>query len=182
MPDPITKKNKDHRVRRVLDESMREDTLNRTISMAVAIGLMGVAALQPGNRASAEELVAYNIVDEISIPEALTGKPGDPEMGRKIAIDRKKGNCLACHILPIPEQSFHGETGPDLHGIAKRYEVGELRLRVVDPKVINPDTLMPSFYRTEGLHRVMKKFQGKPILSAQEVEDVLAYLMTLDSE
>jgi len=156
--------------------------LIRTISMAIAGGLMGVAAMHPGSGAFAEELVAYNVVDEISIPEPLTDKPGDPEMGRQIAIDRKKGNCLACHIMPIPEQSFHGETGPDLHGVAKRYEIGELRLRVVNPKVINPDTLMPAFYRTEGLHRVMENFQGKPILNAQEVEDVLAYLMTLDSE
>ncbi len=99
-----------------------------------------------------------------------------------MAINRKKGNCLACHNMPIPEQSFHGETGPDLNGVGSRYEIGELRLRVVDPKVINPDTMMPAFYRADGYHRVAKKFQGKTILSAQEVEDLLAYLMTLKEE
>jgi sulfur-oxidizing protein SoxX len=109
----------------------------------------------------------------------LTGEPGDAVRGREVAINRKKGNCLACHKLPVPEQPFHGETGPDLAGIGGARSEGELRLRVVNPKVLNPDTMMPAFYRTEGLHRVMKDFDGKTILSAQEVEDVVAYLMTL---
>lgn len=129
--------------------------------------------------AQADELVTYAVVDEFSIPQALTAEPGDPERGRAVAIHRQKGNCLACHIMPIPEEQFHGETGPDLHGVGSRYEAGELRLRVVNSKVINPDTMMPAFYRTEGLHRVAGKFAGKPMLSAQEVEDVVAYLMTL---
>lgn len=132
--------------------------------------------------AVAEELVAYEVVDEFSIPQSLTGEAGDPEAGRKTAIDRKKGNCLACHVMPIPEQPYHGETGTDLNGVGSRYEIGELRLRVVDPKVINPDTMMPAFYRVSGLHRVSKKFQDKPILSAQEVEDIIAYLATLKDQ
>ena len=119
------------------------------------------------------------VVDEFSIPKALTDAAGDPDRGRKIAINRKQGNCLACHILPIPEESFHGETGPDLHGVAGRYTAGELRLRIVDPKVINPGTLMPAFYRNDGFHRVAKNFKGKAILDAQQVEDLVAYLMTL---
>jgi sulfur-oxidizing protein SoxX len=141
----------------------------------LAIGLVSAAVLLSW----AQELVAYNIVDEISIPKPLTDQPGDPVKGREVAINRKKGNCLACHVMPIPEQSFHGEIGPDLTGVGSRYKIGELRLRVVDPKTLNPDTMMPAFYRNDGFHRVAKKFEGKTILGPQEVEDLLAYLMSL---
>ena len=151
----------------------------RTFVSTIAVGIMSVAVSLAGKASWAEELVAYNVVDEISIPEPLTDQAGDPVKGREIAINRKKGNCLACHIMPIPEQSFHGEIGPDLSEVGSRYEIGELRLRVVNPKVFNPDTMMPAFYRNDGFHRVGKKFQGKTILNPQEVEDLLAYLMTL---
>jgi len=124
-------------------------------------------------------MAKYEIVDDTSIPKSLTGKPGDPAMGRKLAINRKKGNCLACHVMPISEQQFHGNLGPSLVGVGERYDEGELRLRVVDAKVVNPDTTMPAFYRSSGLHRVLKKFQGKTILAAQDVEDIVAYLKTL---
>ena len=129
--------------------------------------------------AAAEEFVAFKVVDNESIPQSLTGKPGDPANGRKVAINRKQGNCLACHKMPIPEQQFHGEVGPDLSTVADSYSEGELRLRVVNPKIVNPDTFMPAFYRPYGLHRVAKNFQGKTILTAQQVEDVIAYLQTL---
>ena len=129
--------------------------------------------------AEGDTTVAYEVVDEVSIPQTLTDQPGDPENGRAVAIHRKKGNCLACHIMPIPEQSFHGEIGPDLNGVASRYDAGELRLRIVNPKVLNPDTIMPAYYKKDGLHRVRKDFEGKTLLTAQEVEDVIAYLQTL---
>jgi sulfur-oxidizing protein SoxX len=132
--------------------------------------------------AEGEMLVAYEVVDEAAIPQALTDQPGDPGNGRALAINRKQGNCLACHIMPIPEQSFHGEIGPDLNGVAGRYDVGELRLRLVDQKVVNPGTIMPSYYKNVGLHRVLKNFEGKTMLSAQEVEDIIAYLQTLKEE
>ena len=96
-----------------------------------------------------------------------------------MAINRRQGNCLACHKLPIPEQPFHGEVGPDLSEVGGTYNAGELRLRIVDPKSLNPATIMPAFYKTEGLNRVAKKFQGKTILTAQQVEDIIAYLVTL---
>lgn len=146
--------------------------------------MVGAAALAfgvfaaPGNVA-ADELVQFSIADGSSIPKSLTGKAGDPEKGREVAIHRKKGNCLACHTMPVPEQPFHGEVGPDLAGVASRLSEGEIRLRIVNPKYANPNTIMPAFYRTEGLHMVAKKFQGKPMLTAEEVEDVVAYLMTL---
>jgi sulfur-oxidizing protein SoxX len=139
----------------------------------LALGLMVNAGVE------ADELVAYKVVDDSKIEQSLTGKPGDPTKGREVAINRKQGNCLACHTMPIPEQQFHGEVAPDLAGVASRYSEAELRLRVVDPKVLNPDTIMPAFYKVAGLHRVLKKFEGKSILSAEQVEDVIAYLMTL---
>jgi len=148
-----------------------------TLSVLAMLVVGGMAG-----SAGAEELVEYKIVDETSIPTSLTGAPGDPIEGRKVAINRKLGNCLACHKMPIPEEPFHGETAPDLAGVADRYEEGELRLRVVNPKIINPDTMMPAFYRTDGLTRVMKDFVGKPMLTAQQVEDVVAYLGTLVEE
>lgn len=141
---------------------------------------MGVAlTLAVHGDAAAAESVKYKVVDESSIPKSLTGKPGDPKKGRALAINRKKGNCLACHVMPIPEQPFHGNIGTDLNGVGSRYSEGELRLRVVDPKVVNPDTIMPAFYKTAGLHRVLKKWQGKTIIGAQDVEDIIAYLKTL---
>jgi sulfur-oxidizing protein SoxX len=131
-----------------------------------------------GGGALADPIVSYE-VENLSIAQSLTGKPGDAAKGRQVSINRKKGNCLACHVMPIPEQQFHGEVGPPLNGVAARYSAGQLRLRIVDPKAFNPTTIMPSFYKAEGFNRVMKKFQGKTMLTVQEVEDVVAYLMTL---
>jgi sulfur-oxidizing protein SoxX len=138
-----------------------------------------ILGLLLGAGVHAEELVAYQIAGGERIEAPLTGQAGDPARGREIAIDRKQGNCLACHVMPIPEQAFHGEVGPDLSKIGGALSEGELRLRIVDSKVVNPDTIMPAFYRNDGFERVLKKFQGKTILSAQQVEDVVAYLMTL---
>lgn len=125
----------------------------------------------------AGEMVKYQ-VEGFGIQKSLTGKPGDPANGKKVAINRKLGNCLACHKMPVDEP-FQGNVGPSLMGVAGRYSEAQLRLRIVDPKVFNPMTIMPGFYKDDGLHRVMKKFQGKTMLTAQQVEDVVAYLTTL---
>ena len=148
--------------------------MKHTKLMTAAFGLAVAGSLAVGAQAAD---VAFKVVDD-AIPASLTGKAGDPVNGKKVVIHRKKGNCLACHVMPIPEEQFHGLTGTDLHGVGARMDEASLRMRIVDPKVINPDTMMPSFYKT-GQHRVLKKFEGKTILSAQEVEDVVAYLMTL---
>ena len=146
----------------------------RKLSRAV-IGIGAFLVFSGAADAAENYKVANN-----AIPASLTGKPGDPANGRKVAIDRRKGNCLACHAISvIPEQQFHGNIGPALDGVGAIYSAAELRLRVVNPKVLNPDTMMPSFYRTTGFHRVQKKWQGKSIISAQEVEDVVAFLQTL---
>ena len=149
-------------------------TYSGFFGVAGAVVFCAVAAF--GARAG--ELVKYKVVVD-AIPQSLTGKAGDPAKGRKTAINRKKGNCLACHVMPVPEQADHGEVGPPLNEVASRLSAGQIRLRIVNPKVVNPGTIMPAFYRTKGLHRVQKKWQGKTIISAQDVEDVTAYMMTL---
>ena len=159
----------------------REEILEMRKYILPLLGMtvLAVAGLSMSVDVAAEELVKFKIVSGNSITVSLTGKAGDPVKGREVAINRKKGNCLACHAMPVPEQPYHGEVGPDLNGVADHLSEGEIRLRIVNPKYSNPNTIMPAFYRTEGLHMVAKKFQGKPMLTAAEVEDVVAYLMTL---
>jgi sulfur-oxidizing protein SoxX len=81
--------------------------------------------------------------------------------------------------MPLPQRPFHGNVGPPLDSVGNRFTAGELRLRLVDPKAINPETVMPAYYKVEGLHRVLDRYRDKPILTAQQVEDVVAYLLTL---
>jgi len=147
----------------------------RTLTAAALGAVFSVTIAISGTAVASE----YMVMDGHRIDKSLTGKPGNPANGRKLAIHRKKGNCLACHKMPIPEQAFHGNIGPDLAGVASRYSEAELRLRIVDPKVLNEDTIMPAFYKKAGLHRVLKKFKGKTVIGAQDVEDIVAYLMTL---
>jgi L-cysteine S-thiosulfotransferase len=123
-------------------------------------------------------LVPYAIVGD-SIPTSLTGAKGDPARGRAIVADRQVGLCLLCHSAPFPDDKFQGNIGPDLAGVGGRLSEGELRLRIVDTSKIDPDTIMPPFYRVEGLNRVPQAYHGKPVLTAVEIEDVVAYLMTL---
>lgn len=114
------------------------------------------------------------------IPDSLTGAAGDPAAGRDAMINRKLGNCLACHeVSALREEPFHGEVGPSLDDVASRYNEAQLRLLVSDSKKIFDGTIMPAFHRTGGLNRVSKKFDGKTILTAQQVEDIVAYLKTL---
>ena len=153
--------------------------LNKLIYSCVVL-LMGTILITGAavTSSAAEFDIAKARVDD-GIPKSLTGKPGDPKKGRATAIHRKKGNCLACHAMPVPEQADHGNIGPDLAGVADRYSQAELRLRLVNAKLINPETLMPSYYKKTGFHRIQKKWKGKTIISAQDVEDILAYLDTL---
>lgn len=122
-------------------------------------------------------LVAYEITN-YAIETPLTGEPGDPARGLAAMVDRKAGNCLGCHAAPVDEE-FFGTTGPTLAGVGSRLPAGMIRLRLVDPKKLNPMTMMPAYYRSEGLHRVLPGFQGKTVLSAQQIEDIVAYLVTL---
>jgi L-cysteine S-thiosulfotransferase len=112
----------------------------------------------------------------------LTDQPGSPARGKAVVLDPARGNCVICHPMPIAEAEFQGDVGPDLAGVGSRYTAGELRLRVVDARRANPESVMPAYHRTEGLHRVLNEYRGRPILTAQEVEDVVAYLMTLRAD
>jgi L-cysteine S-thiosulfotransferase len=114
-----------------------------------------------------------------AIPVSLTGSPGDPVRGRAIVKNRQVGLCLLCHSGPFPEERFQGDLAPDLKGAGTRLSEGELRLRIVDSGRVNPATIMPSYYKTEGLTRVAPAFRGKPVLSAEQIEDVVAFLMSL---
>jgi L-cysteine S-thiosulfotransferase len=129
--------------------------------------------------AGAAEPRPYVVVGGDSIPESLTGARGDPARGRAIVANRQVGLCLLCHTGPIAEERFQGTLAPDLAGAGRRWSEGQLRLRIVDAARLNPATLMPPYYRTEGLTRVARSFAGKPILSAEQIEDVVAYLATL---
>jgi sulfur-oxidizing protein SoxX len=114
-----------------------------------------------------------------TMPPSLTGARGDPARGRAIVANRQVGLCLLCHSGPFPEERFQGNLAPDLKGAGSRWSEGQLRLRIVDPARVNPVTIMPAYHRTEGLTRVAPAFRGKPILSAEQIEDVVAYLTTL---
>ena len=116
---------------------------------------------------------------EEGLPQSLTGSRGDPARGRAIVASRQIGLCLLCHSGPFPEERFQGNLAPDLRGAGARWSEAQLRLRIVDSSRINPATIMPAYYRTEGLTRVAPAWQGKPVLSAGQIEDVVAFLLTL---
>lgn len=127
--------------------------------------------------ANADELVPYRI-DGDGIAASLTGAPGDAARGRALVLARTT-TCILCHSGPFPETRFQGDLAPDLAGAGNRWTARQLRLRLVDASRFNPDTIMPSYYRNDGLMRVGRNFTGKPILSATEIEDIVAYLATL---
>lgn len=149
------------------------------VRFAIAIG--AVLALL-GSQADAAPVKPgeVNIVDG-KLAQSLTGQAGDAEKGREWFMGRKLGNCLACHQnSDLKKQPYHGEVGPSLDGVGSRWDESQLRAIVVNSKkALNPETIMPAFYRNSGLNRVAEKFQGKTILTAQQIEDVVAYLKTL---
>ena len=123
-------------------------------------------------------LVAGKAVGDEGIPASLTGAKGDPARGRAIVGNRQVGLCLLCHTGPFPEERFQGNLAPDLREAARLSEA-EIRLRLVDPARANPQTIMPAYYRAEGLTNVAPTYRGKTVLSAEQIEDVVAYLLTL---
>jgi len=143
------------------------------------VGLLLAALLVAvGGRADAQGLVAYEVVGD-AIPRSLTGQPGEAARGRAIVANRHVGLCLLCHGGPFPEEKFQGDLAPDLGGAGSRWQEGQLRLRIVDASRINPATIMPPYYRVDGLERVAAPFRGRPVLSAEQIEDVVAFLTTL---
>ena len=137
-----------------------------------------LAALVATPVAARAELRGYAVVGD-AIPKSLTGAKGDPAKGRAIVANRQVGLCLLCHSGPFPEERFQGTLAPDLSGAGKRWSAGQLRLRIVDSARINPTTIMPPYYRIDGLSNVAPAFAGKPVLNAEQIEDVVSYLTTL---
>jgi len=143
----------------------------------IAVVLAGAALGSPGGRAE-EGVHPFTVVGD-AIPASLTGAKGDAARGKAIVLNRQVGLCLLCHSGPFPEERFQGNMAPDLKGAGSRWSEGELRLRVVDARRLNPDTIMPPYYVVDGMNRVARSFRGKPILTAEQIEDVVAFLATL---
>lgn len=149
--------------------------------LPAALGLVGWLTLDAVSTAVAKPLAAYlRAGDGIALP--LDGKTGDAGRGLAIVLDRAVGNCLICHHVPVASEPFQGELGPDLDGVGSRLSAAQIRLRVVDASLFNPSTMMPPYYRIENLKRVAPLYEGKPNLSAQQIEDVVAWLSTLKQE
>ena len=127
--------------------------------------------------ANAQELRPYVVTGD-AVPNSLTGVPGDAARGRALLLNRTS-TCILCHNGPFPEEKFQGDLAPDLGGAGSRWSEGQLRLRLVDASRLNAATIMPSYYRVEGLDRVGAAWRGKPILSAEQIEDIVAYLVSL---
>ncbi len=145
----------------------------RVLAMVLlATGAAGAARAQPAASAGAP------VVSGDRIPLPLAG-PGSVERGRAIVLERERGACLLCHRVPEPQVRFHGDIAPPLDGVGARLDAGQLRLRVVDTRRLNPQSPMPSYYRVDGLSRVAPQYRGRPLLQPQDVEDVVAYLGTL---
>lgn len=138
----------------------------------------GVASGFAGRAAANPPLAAFEVVGD-AIARPLAPGTGDVSRGRRIVIDREVGNCLICHHVPEQSERFQGDLGPDLAGVGNRLSAAQLRLRVVDQTRLNPASIMPAYYRIDGLARVAERYAGKPVLTAEQVEDVVAYLASL---
>ena len=149
----------------------------RRVTVGAAEWVLAVLALASMGRA-AHAAEPYAIAGD-GIPQSLSGSPGDVERGRTIVATRQIGLCLLCHTAPVPEERFQGTLAPNLSGAGSRFSAAQLRLRLADSRKLNPASIMPSYFRTDGLTRVGVAWQGKTILSAQQIEDVIVYLQTL---
>jgi sulfur-oxidizing protein SoxX len=171
------------------DFSMKtvKDSARRLLRTFVVTSLVAVPPALYAATAGSSEAADTNYYDwevqDYEIREPLGGLVGVPERGARIASDQHAGNCYACHVLPLAADEFYGNLGPPLAGIASRQSVGMIRLHVVDQTRFNPETVMPGYYRRfEQLNRVAEKFRGRTYLTAQQVEDVVAWLATLRAE
>ena len=149
----------------------------RIVSRAATIAVLLAASLS----SSAAQEGGANLPNAVgdAIPTSLTGGKGDPERGRAIVTNRYVGLCLLCHNGPFPEERMQGTLAPGLKGAGSRWSEGQLRLRIVDARRLNPNSIMPSYYRIAGLNRVAASLRGKPVLTAAQIEDVVAFLVTL---
>lgn len=139
---------------------------------AATLSFLLLAAATPAAAAG------YTVVGD-AIPAPLEGAIGDAARGRAIVADRTVGLCVLCHSGPFPELHFQGDLAPPLDGAGSRWSAGQIRLRLVEPQRLTPGTIMPAYYRADGFERVAPAFAGKSILTAGQIEDVVAYLSTL---
>jgi len=159
--------------------------MKRTILFAIGLVAASTVAMA-GTTAPSD--VSFD--DQGAVTNSLSGAAGDPESGKAVMTTRGLGNCIACHeVSELSDFPFHGEIGPPLDGVAGRWSAEELRGIVANAKMTFPDTMMPAFYKTDGFIRPGNGFTGKaaegelePLLSAQQIEDVVAYLLTLNEE
>ena len=139
-------------------------------ALALVIAASPAGALEP-----------YRVVED-AILEALGGKIGDASRGAALVRDRERGNCLICHQGDDPSEPFQGSIGPPLKGVGARLEAGQIRLRLADMSRLDPQTVMPPYFRIENMRDVAPAYRGQPALSAQEIEDVVSYLASLKME
>ena len=140
--------------------------------VALAVSLLVILNLQ---------VAQAQVIKRDSIIESLSVEPGDPLRGRAIVASRQSGLCLLCHSGPFPEERFQGNLAPELKASVARLNAPQLRARIVNAAHFNPQTIIPSYYQTGNLNRVASKFSGQTILSGQEIEDVIAFLVTLNN-
>ena len=151
----------------------------RRMQHAMVAGLIGLAINLVPPALAAEAGIATYVTAGDAIPAPLDGLTGNPVNGRALVLDRETGNCLICHQVPIAGEPFQGDLAPTLAGVGARLTAGQIRYRLVDPSKLNPATLMPAYHRVEGLTRVAGRYRNKPVFSAQQIEDVVAWLATL---
>ena len=154
---------------------LRRGPIAAILAHAAALAITGAAvAADP----SATATRSLHVVGD-GIPEPLAAATGDAGRGLRLLVARDSANCVLCHAVPDAAVRFAGDVGPSLAGVGARFTIPQLRLRVADNLRVHPATIMPSYYKVDGLARVASAYRDKPILSAAEVEDVVAYLATL---
>lgn len=142
------------------------------------LGLLFLASCQDSH----SPLIDSSDVRGDALPISLTQTPGNIARGQEIFVDRELGHCVLCHIVDGLDASFQGNVGPELTYVASRLSPAQLRLRIVDYQLVRPGTLMPSYYRNHDLYQVSKDYNELTILTAQQVEDLVAYLSELDTD
>lgn len=135
------------------------------------------AALMAG--CSEDRLIAPSQIVGDAIPDSLTGAPGDLEQGKAVFVEREGGHCVLCHVVTSLDAPFQGDLGPALSDVGARLSPGQIRLRIVDASQLNAETVMPPYYRIHGLNQVVDGQAGQPVLSSEQIEDLVAYLASL---